>query len=179
MGFCHSKNACPLICFMLWGRTSRRHHFGSIRPYHCICIRWLNLGVLRGSWGVGWFSSPYWVWRMIVQRQWCWGRLKPCCQQQSHNIKMCLHFFVLNWCRQNLIWVHHWWVMPIEPSDHSLVQRVCVENIMAYLQGGIFGELVWTCVTLWRHILAWISQHIRRCSSSWTWFRYIRMRPNS
>ena len=155
-----------------------RHHCGPIRPYHCICIGWLHLGVSRGSWGVGWFSLPYWMWRKIVQRQWCWRRLKLCRQQQSHNIKMCLQFLVFIWCRQNLIWVHHWRVLHIEPSDHILVQHVFVENILAYCRDGIFGELVWTCVMIWRHILVWISQHVRRCSSSPTWWRCIRMRPN-
>ena len=53
MGVCHSKNACPLICFVLLGRTSRRYHCGPIRPYHCVCIGWLHLVVLQGSWGVG------------------------------------------------------------------------------------------------------------------------------
>ena len=118
------------------------------------------------------------MWQKIAQRQWYWGRLKLCCRQRFHNIKMCLQFFVLNLCQQNLIWVHHWWVIHTEPSGHSLVQQVCAENILAYCQDGIFGELVWTCVALWRHILTWISWHVRWCSSSSTWLLCIRMRPN-
>ena len=180
MGVCRSKNARPLLSFVIFGRTSRRHHCGPIRPYHWVCIGWLYLGVLQGSWEVGWFSSPYWMWQKIVQRQWCWGRLKLWCQQQSHNIKMCLQFFVLDWCRQNLKGVYHWWVICIEPSDHSLVKFVFVENFLDYLNrlDEHFGDLVETCVMLWWHILAYISQHIRRCSSNPMCFQCTSMRPN-
>ena len=43
---------------------------------------------------------------------------------------MCLQFFALDLCRQNLKGVHHWWVLRIEPSDHSLFQRICVKNFL-------------------------------------------------
>ena len=76
------------------------------------------------------------------------------------------------------MWVHHRWVLHTETSGHSLVQHVYADNILAYCRDGIFEGIVWTCVALWRHILAWISQYARQCSPSSARCQCIMMRTN-
>ena len=49
MGFFSLKNACRLLCFVLLGRTSKRHHCGPIIPCPFVCNGWLHLGVFQGS----------------------------------------------------------------------------------------------------------------------------------
>ena len=176
---CCSRSACLLLCFVILGRPSGRHCYGPIGPYHFVCTGWSNMGLSQGNLGIGWFSSPCLMWQQIVQLRWYWGRLKFCCQQQFPNTKTCLQIFVLNWCWQNLMWVHHWHVLHTEPSFHSLAQHVYTENILAYCWYGVSEGIVWTCGAFWQHTLAWIIQHARRCSLSLARWLCIIMLPNT